>query len=53
MHLKFYRVSQKAVNIAGSTYLLDLLVASFQFELVWAPGLLQSAVNWESDEKTQ
>lgn len=49
MHLKFYHVSQKAGNIAGSTYLLDLLVVCFQFELVWAVGLLQSAVNWESD----
>lgn len=53
MHLKFYRVSQEVVNIAGSTYLLDLLVACFQFELAWALGLLQSAVKWESGEKTQ
>lgn len=49
MHLKFYHVSQQAVHIAGSTCLLDLVVACFQFDLGWALGLLQSAVNWESE----
>lgn len=46
MHLKLSRVLHMAVNITGSTYLKDFMVACFQFDLGWAPGLLQSAVNW-------
>lgn len=53
MRLKLYCVLFKAVNITGSTYLKDFVVACFQFDLGWAPALLQSAVNWESEEKPQ